>query len=93
MKLLNLTQAQRDYFIAGKALYVDNDDHEALLGLTAAESALYVDVIHNRNGDPTNVDTAYLLNFLAIYERHQAAVPPGSASVEALKKLVAATQT
>lgn len=36
MKLLNLTQVRRDYFIAGKALYVDDDDKEALRGLNTA---------------------------------------------------------
>lgn len=40
-----------------------------LLGLTAAESVLYVDVIHDRDGDPFNKDSAYPRGTLCFDER------------------------
>lgn len=87
MKLLDLDRNDRDYYTSINALYTDKDGQETLIGLTPAESVIYLEVVHKRFDETLEKDTVYLELFLDIYSRHHAAAPTRITTVELLKQM------
>jgi hypothetical protein len=85
MKPLDLSDVERAYFTFNHALYINDEDQEALIGLTVDESAIYLEVVRRRADEHDSRDAEYLARALEIYDRHNTTVPYGSFSVEALK--------
>jgi hypothetical protein len=88
MKLLDLTDTERDYYTANNSLYIDDNGQETLVNLTPAESIMYIEGIRTGLNEHTRLDEESLLRYLEIYERHQRVVSYTFVSVEALERLM-----
>jgi hypothetical protein len=75
MKLLDVEITYRQYLTVRRAIKVDAEGDETLVGLSRAESVTYLHLRqrHAPNNLPT--DTGELLQYLALHECHVAALP------------------
>lgn len=75
MKLLKLDPVYRNYLVVKRALKLDANGNEILVGLSASESAEYLtmmDDISIQASLSANIDPE---RFVILYERHIAALP------------------
>lgn len=74
MKLLPIDAHHRKFLASRRALTINPDGDETLVGLTKEESAIYLEISANSAFDPSTLSVKALDHFLAVYERHAEAM-------------------
>lgn len=75
MKLLQLDPEYRGYLIVKRALELDANGNETLVGLTAPESAEYATMFSIVSTNTALGEDVAPERFIALYERHVEALP------------------